>query len=417
MSHLTKVFIVVAWSLALLPGVSSGQMQGSAAADSLDLGLAEVEAWASRLSPRALALGHRLDSLEASRREDLTWSNPAIAYDHEESDSAREWQFTLHKRFTRPFARGVSRLAWDDRIEAEELKNTHELGLLAADLKAGYVRLRLMDDQSDRLRDLADLVDLAAETARLRRAEGELSGLEEQLIRLAAASLQAGELRIRSEQRRLRADWQVDMGIPPATTVRLTTPVDFRAVDPGSIAALQAAGETSAGNLSALAMASALDRQAEAVRPGLIPGFDLYGGYKSFAGDGSGIVAGLALDLPLFDRGTGAADRLQAERRLVDSDRQAGLARRRAETGALAASVMEAQPLLDEFREAVVGVSLTGALLLSYREGAITLDELLGAIQIESSALSDYFEGLADYYRDIFRLEALTGAEIVHFAP
>jgi hypothetical protein len=56
-------------------------------------------------------------------------------------------------------------------------------------------------------------------------------------------------------------------------------------------------------------------------------------------------------------------------------------------------------------------------LSISYREGAITLDELLGAIQIEAAAIEAHYADLATYYQNIFRLEALTGAKLVKFAP
>ena len=85
--------------------------------------------------------------------------------------------------------------------------------------------------------------------------------------------------------------------------------------------------------------------------------------------------------------------------------------------GALGVSLRETQPLLAGFADRIDQGALTDALLLSYREGAITLDELLGAIQIEATALEGHHGNLAAYYENIFRLEALTGVELVHFAP
>ena len=46
-----------------------------------------------------------------------------------------------------------------------------------------------------------------------------------------------------------------------------------------------------------------------------------------------------------------------------------------------------------------------------------TLDELLGAIQIEAAAMDSHYADLTTYYANIFRLEALTGAKLVNFAP
>jgi len=56
-------------------------------------------------------------------------------------------------------------------------------------------------------------------------------------------------------------------------------------------------------------------------------------------------------------------------------------------------------------------------LLYSYQEGQITLDTFLNAIQIEVTGYTDYYDLLSTYYSNIFRLEAITGSEIVSFAP
>jgi len=264
---------------------------------------------------------------------------------------------------------------------------------------------------------LAVLVGLAADVAGSRHTEGALSGLDRRLVQLATYTVEAAELRIRHEQSRQLAIWRADMGIPASCDVTLATAVDFRTIDLDGVAAYQGRLDSSPGAQSQLALAQALGLQADAARPGLLPGFDVYGGYKRFEPNLDGFVAGIAIDLPLFDDGSGEADRLDAERQIVESELIADRTRRQGEVAALVVSLRETQPLLAGFADRIDQDALTDALLLSYREGAITLDELLGAIQIEATALEGHHGNLAAYYENIFRLEALTGVELVHFAP
>ena len=129
-------------------------------------------------------------------------------------------------------------------------------------------------------------------------------------------------------------------------------------------------------------------------------------------------MAGVALDLPLFDGNAGASKRLQAERLIVENELAINLARTQAEIASLVTAISEAQPSLAEFAEHLdQGPPLADTLLFSYQEGSLTLDALLGAIQIESAAVRNYFTELAGYYLNIFRLEAITGATIARFEP
>ena len=62
------------------------------------------------------------------------------------------------------------------------------------------------------------------------------------------------------------------------------------------------------------------------------------------------------------------------------------------------------------------GASAINSLIISYQEGHYSLEAFLNAIQIEVSGSRGYYDQLYTYYENIFRLEALTGAEIVFFS-
>jgi cobalt-zinc-cadmium efflux system outer membrane protein len=376
----------------------------------------EIEALARTESPRARILGRQLTTIKAERDDALQWSNPALAYDHEDVESSREWQVTMHKRFVMPFSQTSQRDGWAARVRSAEYNHDQETQDLLAELKAGYVRLRLLDDYLDRLARLAELVELASAAAESRYAEGELSGAERQLIRLSALGVDADHRRVEQERREFAAVWGADMGIPAAVELRLSTSVTYEEVVLEKASEYVALLDGRPGIAAQRALAQALTKQADAARPSLIPGVDIYGGYKRIESEGGGFVAGIALDLPVFDRKAGAARLYEAKRQIVEDELAIFLARTTKEVESLVYLIEDAQQSLAAFAEHLDSEPpLTDTLLFSYQEGSLTLDAFLNAIQIESAALENYYEELSNYYRNIFRLEAITGVSIVQF--
>jgi hypothetical protein len=419
MLHRTRRSVVATLPLLCLSAVVGVGCPGAAAqgTDDLILGIEDVEAFARAGSPRLRVAAYEVDVVDAERKSALTWTNPALAYDHEEADAYREWQFTLNKRIDRPLTRGSLREAWDGRVRAAELRSLQATRDAVSDLKAGYVQVRLIAAHLDRLDRLAGLVDIAADVAGNRHVAGELSGLDRRLIQLAAYTIETAENRARSQHELMLAAWRADMGIPASRRLVLSTPIAFRPADLQAVGTGQDRLSTMPGDQAQVELARALEAQADAARPGLVPGLEVYGGYKRFEPDLDGFVAGVALDLPLFGPGRGEAERLRAERLIVASALTTDRARREGEIAALVRSLGESQSLLAGFAADFGQGSLADALSISYREGAITLDELLGAIQIEAAAIEAHHADLATYYQNIFRLEALTGARLVNFAP
>jgi outer membrane protein TolC len=378
----------------------------------------EVEAFARAESPRARIIAQQLEAIRAERDDALQWSNPALAYDHEEVESSREWQVTIQKRLVMPFSQRNQREGWAGRVLSAEHHSDQETENLIAELKVGYVRLSLLDGYMDRLARLAELVRLASAAAESRHEEGELSGTATQLIQLSTLTVDARHRRVGQERREYAAVWRAEMGIPPSVEVGLTTSIDFKPV------VLEGAGEYVAlldgrpGIQAQAALLRALSKQADAARPSIIPGIEIYGGYKRFEPEFDGFVAGISFDVPVFDRKAGAARLYEAKRRILENELAIFLARSTEEVESLVYLIEDAQHSLNSFADHLDrNPPLTDTLLFSYQEGSLTLDAFLNAMQIESSALEDYYEELSTYYLNIFRLEAITGASIVHFGP
>ena len=414
MLHRTCRSFAGALSLVCLLAVfgGMGMVTEARGAKDLNIDIEDIPSLAGKLSPQVRLAALGITNVDAERRLALIGSNPAVAYDHEESDAQREWQLTLRKRFERPLTRGKLQQAWDGRVRAAELHSEQTARDVVADLKAGYAELQLLETHLGRLQELNDLVELAADVAATRHAEGEISGLDRRLIRLTAYTVETAASQSRRRHVQALATWRSDLGLDPAQELILTTPIRFRPVDLEGLRL----DTTLPGDRARQEMARALASQASAAQPGLLPGLDVYAGYKRFDPDLDGFVAGVALDLPLLDNGGAEAARLRAQRRLVEGSLTMERSRRREEIIALTSALKVVQPLLARYAAEIETESLPEALLVSYREGAISLDDLLGAIQIETAALDANLADLTAYFQNIFRLEALTGAGLIDFA-
>ena len=420
MSHRTRrsvVVILCAWGVLAMV-VTWLAIPRAARADGLDIHFDDIANLAQERSPRARMLEQRLAALRGERDEDTQWSNPWIAYDHEEYDPIREWQVVLGKEFVLPFATGKKGDGWEQRVRAGELLYEQESADLVAELRSGYVRLQLLDAYLVRLEQLREIVTSAAASAVEQHSEGTLSGVERHLILLSAVSIDASRRTALSTRGTLAAAWKADMGIAPGAEVTLATPIGFKSATLASTNEYIALFEQRPAVRSRMELQEALGTLAEAASPSLVPGFDLYAGYRHIEPLLEGFVGGVSLSLPLFDRKGGTAQRLSAEQRAAES----ALVRFRSQAGG------EIQVLVDVIEDAArvmetiapeldAGAPVIGSLHQSYTEGFIDLNDFLTAIQIEVTGYRDYYDQLTTYYANVFRLEAMAGTELVSFTP
>lgn len=377
---------------------------------------ADIESHLRAESPRARLIEWELEQLLAKRDEALQWSSPELAYDHEEIDSARERQFTLRKHIARPLSRARLNDSWTERLRAERLRGSQAFADLLAESRAGYVRLSLQNECLADLDHLADFVAGISDASVDRHAAGVLSSVDSRLIQLAAFSLRARRHELRREQRETWAAWHADMGLPAGDPVALPTPIEFIPIDLEPLAVYAAHLEENQGLRAKETLAKALGERAEAMRPSLIPSIDVHAGYKDVGFDQSGFVAGLAIELPLFDRGSAVARQNVAEQRRVEDELAIAQGEVDAELAALVEFVARTRSSLASLADHMdEGRSIASALLLAYREGTLSLDAFLNSIQIEAAALTDHCDLLSDYYHSLFRVEALTGTTLVDF--
>jgi hypothetical protein len=407
---------VILLNLGFLMGIPGQNLSAATGTDDLQIRFEDIGLIMRAGSPREKIIAQEVAAATAARDRSRQWSNPSLAYDHEEYDLFREWQVSLSKRFDQPFSQGDLSDGWQGMVTSAELRGKQDSENNLVEMKAGYVRLQLMEGYLDHLARFSGVVDLISDGAKSRHTEGVLSGSENRLISLAAYSVEATSRRVRQDYSRIASTWRAEMGLPSSSDLQLVTPITFQAWPLDTREHYEAMLVHRPGHLANATLAGALGKRVEASKPSLLPGFDIYGGYKSIADQIDGFVAGIAVDLPLFDGKAGAAKQLEAQRLIVENRMAMELSLSRGEAASLVGSIREAQMSLARFTGDFNSAEpLTDSLLLQYREGTLALDALLAAIQIEAAALENYYNELAAYYLNIFRLEAISGATIVRF--
>lgn len=387
-----------------------------ARAETIAIKFDQLGEYARTTSTRAKILEQEFNLVQTERDQDLKWSNPELAYAREDVDQAGEYQITVGKQIEMPWVYLKRRGAWEARMQAAELSRVDHTSRLLAELRTGYVRLKLLGEQQMRLSLLRDIITDASHVATSRHQEGHLSGVDERLIQMFLITLGAQHQRVLQQQRMAESQWRASMGIDPDVKLALRTEVEFRAFEPADPALHVAAIENRPGYQSRMLLQESLARRAETERRRFIPAFNLYGGFKKIEPDLDGYVAGISLDLPLFNVNGAAARRFEVEGDIAARETEIY---RRELSGRIEALVSSANELrhalglaADHFHQDMEAVN---TLLFSYEEGWMSLSEFLNAIQIEINGMQDYYNQLIDYYSNLFELEAITGQRLVSF--
>lgn len=152
-------------------------MLSLAQAETITIRFDDLDDYAQGEGPRLRIIEQEYARTLAERDVDLQWSNPEIAYDREDVGKAKEYQIILGKQIEAPWAYRKKRSSWDDRVKSAELAKKQSTLDHLADLRSGYVALRLSDEYLLRLELLREILTDASHVATTRHSEGHLSGL------------------------------------------------------------------------------------------------------------------------------------------------------------------------------------------------------------------------------------------------
>lgn len=386
-------------------------------AETITIKFADLDEYARAFGPRVQIIEQEFGRTLAERDEDLQWSNPEIAYHREEISQAIEYQLTIGKQIGVPWAYQKKRSSWNDRIRSAELSKEQSTREHLAELRSGYVALRLLDEYLSQLGELKGILTDASQVATSRHSEGHLSGVEEHLIQMLVISLNASHQETMQESKEISAKWRATMGLDPGDTIELATAVSFFFIELKSAEHYIALVETQPEYRSKWLLAESFNKRASAEKGRLIPSLNLYAGLKKVEPDLDGYIAGVSLSLPLFNRNGAKVRKYKVESEIARNEmrlhRNLAIGQTRALTEAIAGSRGALSLASPHFVE---NSDNFNNLLFSYEEGWLTLNELLNAIQIEVSGLKNYYGQLIQYYQNFVQLELITGESLVNFA-
>ncbi len=138
-----------------------------------------------------------------------------------------------------------------------------------------------------------------------------------------------------------------------------------------------------------------------------------YAGYRRVGVDNT-VVVGVSVPLPFGNRNQGQIARAEAERKIAENVLAQTRNRTLAEVETAFLAYETAKELVKVFEMSVIRQAdeSLNIMLLSYREGATDLVNLLDAQRTRNEVRSNYYRSVSAYYLSLFQLELVTGTEI-----
>ena len=369
---------------------------------------------ARRASPALRAATEGVNAARARERQAGALPNPTVAYGREQTTRAGQTNAQDIAQVEQPLELGGQRASRRAAAAARRAVAEARVESARAQLDLDVTRAFIVATTAERRATLADEArGTFAEAQRVseeRLRAGDVSGYAARRLRLEVARYAATRASVELERRTSRIALASLMGLTPAAGDSLALPSSPPALgteppDGDSVTSLDtlvARAERARPELRAAALeVDAALAEARLAARERIPRPTLSAGYKgervadSLSGSLSGfrgIVAGLSIPLPLFDRRSGAIEAAEADARRQRAETDVVRRRIAAEVAEAAAALRAAEAqrsalaphLGDDARVALRAVQA------SYAEGDITLVEWLDAMRAYQDAESAY---------------------------
>lgn len=397
----------------LFAAASSGFSQDS----TIEISFKDLPEFVTENSPVVRVINDDYSNEIADRDIDLQFTNPVISYSQEyvenESEEEREQYLILEKQFEMPWVYSLRRKSWNHQVESADYKRDQSIRNFIADIKADYVDIGLRENKIVRLRELQRIISDVSEIAQGQREEGAISGVEGNLIRLALSNLESRILQASLEKRDISSKWKTKIGADTVDKVHLSTKIDYKPVNIESVDAYLSMIQDTSGFRQRERKIDAAQKRVSMQKTSIIPNFSLFGGYKTITPDYNGYVFGLSLPIPILNINTPQIKKEYIELNLAENELYSYKLGAGHEIQTKLATISEYNESLAELSPQFSSTqSLIDDTVFSYKEGQISITDLLNAIQIYAESIDQYYEQLAIYYRNIFELEAIINKEI-----
>ena len=391
------------------------------------LTLADARARARQLSPDLVAAREAVAAAAGRVRQAGAFANPVVSYDREQTSAAgatnaqnivtlqQPLEFTGQRSLRRDIA-SAERAAAEARLAAAEAR-------LDLEVTRAWARAAAAESRAGLVERIAGAFTSAQRVGQARLAGGDISGYEARRLRLEVAryaAVRAEALATRSVSRATLAALVTETGALPNDILLAAAAARVPARVTVAVDSLLPIAETQRPELRAATLeAGAADVSARLAARERVPVPVAIVGYKNeraagVAGQLSGLVAGVSLPVPVWDRREGAIAAAGAEARrrtaLVEATRRE-IAREVREAyaahQALAGQVTLLREVLDQETAAVLRSAQ-----VAYTEGEMTLVEWLDAVRAAYEAETSYATLWADYITSRAALERAVGVSL-----
>jgi cobalt-zinc-cadmium efflux system outer membrane protein len=360
-------------------------------AQSLPLTEAEALARLSPESPRVRAIRSGIDVARADVLAAGRWPNPRVTFDRESVAGVSENITMISQALPITGRRGFEVQAASALVDASSNRADEAMRRARADLRLAFAQLisaqareRELSSSSDRLRELAQILEkreAAGDAAGFDRLRAERELLEVETDRAAAATEQA---RAQSALAMFFAD-----PVEPATIVAIDTSTAPAPLPP--VNELVTRAESMRGELLALRKeidAAQLSGRAAVRRR--VPEPEIVAGTKSStaAGGDVGSVMTIHASVPLFDRSRPERALAEARARQAEARSEVFRTALKSEIAALRAVVIERRETAERYRKAATSGAgqMERIAQVSYDAGERGILELLDAYRTASAA-------------------------------
>lgn len=358
----------------------------------------------------------RLQVVAGTARERAAPANPTVELRQESVGGSlpREEYATLTLPLDLTFRRAALRTAAREQTAAAGADSAATVRELDAAVGVAFWRLSLADALAgSAAAQCAAMEEIAAfEETRLR--EGAVAEGAVLRVRLEADRARLALARSRAEAARAHALLAEIVGVPPE---RLPHPAPPAQSPASALPALEGAVQSA---LLARPEVLAAERRVAAARRGvtaewraLLPDVGLQLGARRTAGSTSGVVA-LAVPLPLRNRNEAGRERARGELLLAEAELQRARERVRGEVAASLTAVVRLREARGAGSDALAerGDEIARIAGAAYREGAITLTELLDAERARADARASAVAWAAELATARIELNRALGAPI-----
>lgn len=381
--------------------------------DVIEIALEDVRSLAETQSPYYLEIVEAADAGHKELEAGLQRNNPSLNYDLEFLDGGSteevEQMLFLEQTFERP--RLYQSRSQSAEYQQEALRFGREAGgrRLISDLRIDYSELILLRNHIETRKMLIEKIEALADVASSQADAGELSNLEQQLIKLSRQSVSSelAELQVAYENQ--KSEWKERMGVDSATEVTFTSelPLDNLTLPelPENQQQIDNHPELRAADFATRAAGQNI-RSAELSR---LPEFDVSAGYKRLNPDWNGFLVGVSVPLPIINRNQAGIERRRAEQRQVDYQQQQRQKALQAEWQSQWETIrIYHNELADTDFEALQMDEFGRRITQAFSEGTMSLTEALSALEMGVNGYAAYLSKLKGYYKALGHLEFLT---------